>query len=365
MVQQDDITIHSATPLYLALVLCPLSLVFSLLRYLHLKSIYSLLSAAVKDMANCEVLLDISGVSFMDGREKFLPFNIATILPAMLLSVPVVKLSQGIGPFNNLLTKYSAKLFLKRCIKVFPRGDISYQYMASLFPYGKNFHVAPDLAFLHSYRSSMVYQNIDYINQVCKEIKKSNALKIGICPSSVLYSKTKKRGLDYINLMGQVIKKLCSDGSRVVVFPNATREGSTTLRNNDLVIIDKLKKHLGPNQLNVLWIEKDVNTDDIKSIIQCCDAVMVSRFHAMIAALTLIVPVLVIGWSHKYMEVMRLFGIEEYVLDFKEENLHAWQKFDFLLTHRYEIINKIEKALPKVRLESKKQIDYVIEHHLL
>jgi colanic acid/amylovoran biosynthesis protein len=43
-------------------------------------------------------LIDLAGVSFIDGREKFLPFNILTILPAMLLGVPVVKFAQAMGP---------------------------------------------------------------------------------------------------------------------------------------------------------------------------------------------------------------------------------------------------------------------------
>ncbi len=66
-------------------------------------------------LAESDVLLDIGGITFSDGREKYLPFNILSIWPAMLLGVPVVKLAQAVGPFKNPLNRFLRKDFLFRC----------------------------------------------------------------------------------------------------------------------------------------------------------------------------------------------------------------------------------------------------------
>jgi len=54
-----------------------------------------------KALSTSDLLLDIGGITFSDGREKFLPFNILTIWPAMILNVPVIKMAQAVGPFKH------------------------------------------------------------------------------------------------------------------------------------------------------------------------------------------------------------------------------------------------------------------------
>ncbi|MDR0932724.1 MAG: hypothetical protein LBM70_06875, partial [Victivallales bacterium] len=45
-------------------------------------------------IAKCDCWLDASGISFVDGREKFTAFNIFTIFPALALKIPVIKVAQ-------------------------------------------------------------------------------------------------------------------------------------------------------------------------------------------------------------------------------------------------------------------------------
>ncbi len=40
-----------------------------------------------------------------------------------------------------------------------------------------------------------------------------------------------------------------------------------------------------------------------------------SRFHSLVFALSEGVPVLALGWSHKYQELLRPFGLENFVVD--------------------------------------------------
>lgn len=58
------------------------------------------------------------------------------------------------------------------------------------------------------------------------------------------------------------------------------------------------------------WVDHAVNTAAIRKLLAASDVLITSRFHAMVAGLSLAVPTLVLGWSHKYQEVMQLFGTE-------------------------------------------------------
>ena len=53
-----------------------------------------------RQLARSQVLLDVFGVSYSDGRERFLPFNVLCNWPAMMFRVPVVKLSHAAARFS-------------------------------------------------------------------------------------------------------------------------------------------------------------------------------------------------------------------------------------------------------------------------
>src|SRR5690606_14609088 len=95
------------------------------------------------------VLLDLFGVSYCDGREKFLPFNVLSNWPAMLMQVPVVKLSQGLGDFRGKLNRLVGRWMLGKCTKVFARGAASLRMVGALGIDSETITMAPDIAFLY------------------------------------------------------------------------------------------------------------------------------------------------------------------------------------------------------------------------
>jgi colanic acid/amylovoran biosynthesis protein len=46
--------------------------------------------------------------------------------------------------------------------------------------------------------------------------------------------------------------------------------------------------------------------------------VIASRFHALVHALKNGVPCIALGWATKYMDLMKLFGQEQYAFDLRE-----------------------------------------------
>ncbi len=350
LIKDKQIKVYSATPVYLVLVLFPFSLALGILKFLRLGFLERFFPAAIRDLNASTVLIDLAGVSFIDGRDKFLPFNVLTIWPAQLLKVPVVKVAQALGPFNNVINKFCASVFLARCKKIFARGTKTLEHLKTLALGVEKVDPAADVAFLHKLGDSLTKEG-DFI------MGDKNKPVIGICPSSVVHKMSAK----YLDFVVDLINKLNSKGFHVLLFPNATQANKMSkFRNNDLKVIALLKEKLADNA-DVTYITQDINTDVIKNLIKKCELVVVSRFHAMIAALSLTVPPLVLGWSHKYEEVMKMFELEKEVYDYNDIDVEVIvERVAQMLEDLENYQDKIRKHLPKVRELANRQIDYLI-----
>jgi polysaccharide pyruvyl transferase WcaK-like protein len=81
----------------------------------------------------------------------------------------------------------------------------------------------------------------------------------------------------------------------------------------------------------------------------------------MVASLASAVPVMVIGWSHKYLEVMERFGQQDMVLDYKKGGIEPIIDLVVrLISERPERCARIAEASPAVRQLSNRQIDYLV-----
>lgn len=355
-----DVEYHSATPVALVTTLFPFGLLLAVLKLFGLKSLGKFFPSSVAALAEADLLVDLAGVSYIDGREKFLPFNILTILPAMMLGVPVVKFSQAMGPFKNPINRLAAKIMLRWCTKVFARGAITAGNLTELA--GKvDWERADDIAFLFAGEDTLTEQGIAVEQRIRSEVKSrkdKGQEVIGICPSSVV---AEKGGEAYLDQMKVLIEHLTAQNKAVLLFPNATRvDRMDKLFNNDLPILKTISESLSPEATEqVILIQEDLYAREIKNIIADCSIVIVSRFHAMVLALAEKVPPLVIGWSHKYVEVMALFDLEENVADYEavgDDSLN--RAVDQALVNRAQMYEKIDAKLPSVIATAQVQVDY-------
>lgn len=362
---KQNISIYSATPAYLVFVLFPFSCLLGLFKMIRLAFFKPIFPKGVRALDDSDVLIDISGVSFMDGRVKFIPFNVLTIFPAMAVRTPVVKFSQAIGPFKNPLVYISAKIFLARCAMIFARGESTKQNLQALMLRDNILASAADLAFLHKKGYSLSDENQENLESMVsklKELKERGKTIIGLCPSSVVASKARKEKWNYVKLLYDVVRLLSEKGFAVLLFPNATREKSRKLRNNDLPVIEKTARYLAafddyPSDL--LVVTKNINTMGIKTLLEYCDLSVVSRFHAMISSLALEKPVVVMGWGHKYQEVMDQFGLGDFVFDYNNNPELLLDKVLSALEHQEQIKENIKMRLPEVRKNSYSQFAFL------
>ena len=146
---------------------------------------------------------------------------------------------------------------------------------------------------------------------------------------------------------------MAAEGHAVVLFPNATRaRDGDAERNNDLPLMRRIGEdcaRMGIVRAPML-VDFDINAAGIKQILAAVDVLLVSRFHAMVGALSLGVPAAVLGWSHKYAEVMARFGLERHVMDYRQlDDAQLLSAVRGVLVDRAAIRESILAALPGVR----------------
>jgi colanic acid/amylovoran biosynthesis protein len=359
LVHHPQIDILSCKPAALVLRFFPFAAAEWLARKFGTRLPDSLLTNVIRSLRECDVLLDISGVSFVDGREKFLPFNILTILPAMMLGVPVVKLSQAMGSFHNPVNRLTAKMFLSRCAHVYARGAITETYLKEINI--KNMTRAADVAFSYQVQDNLTVENEDLVEaleQKIIEYKKENKTVFAFCPSSLVYGQSPK----YIDQLCALIKSLDGEPVRFLMLANSNRQISDKPRNNDLYVLrilqDYAKQTLLPETYQRIdWAIWDINTHSLRRLLIHCDLLLTSRFHAVISGLALSIPTLVIGWSHKYQEALADFGMDEYAVDFENANINLVDLVKKMLQNKEKIKTQLTEALEPVRASSRSQFE--------
>ena len=175
----------------------------------------------------------------------------------------------------------------------------------------------------------------------------------------------KSRQPNYVQLLVDFIKQIDSNDITFIVFPNASREGSKKNRNNDIRAIELLRDAAeiqlpSPLYKRIKWVSFDVNTRGIEEIIKRADILLASRFHAMVFGLRLGIPTMVLGWGHKYLEVMKKFGQGGYVTDIESPNVNLAKNLHDVLEKKKLIEAEIGQALVAEKTSSNQQFDYLI-----
>ena len=360
---QPNLIIADATPVALVLKHFPFAVFDRLLRFIGLRFPKKLMPLSARLLSESDLLIDLFGISFSDGREKFLPFNVLSNWPAQLMKIPVVKLAQGLGTYKNVVNRVCAKWSLGNCTKVFARGDYSFEYTSQL-GLNENLDQASDIAFLYDPKYTLTDENKNYVKIIVKKLddlreKKRKIITLSI--SSVVNSKCENRGINYINVMAHTASHYIEKGYFIILFPNATRTSLATSRNNDIPIIKSIAEKVDSQyRASLVEIIQDVNSESLRKILNKTDFLVASRFHAMIGGLALGKPTMVLGWGHKYREILENFNIIDWAFDYtnlSEENLK--KQIDSFIAESENIKKQIVENLPQVIKLAQHQFDWL------
>ncbi len=352
-----EVGVISARPLELLFPLLPLALLARVLRFLRLPPHWAGLTGASRALLEADVVLDLAGISFSDGRGlPILVYNILMDGIPLLMGCRVVKGSQALGPFRERLNRAAARRILGRVHTVCARGPRTAAYLRELGL--KNVVEAADLAFLMK------------VPEACRQKARILTAPLGgqdyiaLCPSAVVRGYCRRLGIDYLGILGEVVQGLLRAGRSVVLFSHSSRPGRPESRMNDDPLCRELAERVGAGAPHFLFLEGSYPPTVLRAVVEGASVLVSSRFHAMVSALASGTPPLVVGWSHKYEEVMSQLLNDELVIPYQRlSSQEVLQAVDTILEKGQELRRRLAESLPSVVASARRNFE-VVRHAL-
>jgi len=314
----------------------------------------------VRAIRRSPAVLDVSGGdSFTDmyGPKRFR----SIVLPkkiALKMRRPLVLLPQTYGPFRSQEAKAEAEDILRRADQVWARDAVSFDRLASILGHDldKSRHrLGVDMAF------GLSPTEPDSVPAArCKAWLAIDERPIaGVNVSGLLWNGAPagttrdKLRVDYRALIRTLVKRLVSDGARVLLVPHVvgTRKGSES----DELAIAELVQNLGLRTPDLEVVPTDLMTaNEVKWWISRCAWFTGARMHSTIAALSSSVPTAALAYSVKTGPVFASVGLEDQVVDARIQTTdqtleflwHAWTEREAtrqLLEGELESVRKIAR----------------------
>ena len=130
---------------------------------------------------------------------------------------------------------------------------------------------------------------------------------VGIIPNSKVKENNKEN--DLYKIYQEIINFLLQKGRNIYIIRHSSE---------DLDFCKKLKGLFFDND-QVLLIEDDLNSIELKDLLGKFDYLIVSRYHSVIHAYKNKRPCLIIGWAIKYNELAVSFGQQAFCFDIRKK----------------------------------------------
>ena len=349
-----DAAVVGLQPLRLALVEFPIACLALVARTLRIP-LFWVRSRGCRSMLDSSVVVDVAGISFADGRGfAIVVYNALMTGVPLLLGVPTVKAAQALGPFQSIPNKWLAPLVLRRVKTVCARGSRTREHLDSLG--GVNVVDVADLAFSLDEAAGLP-------SAVSTGLGSIDSNFIVVMPSAVVKGIFESAGGNYVSAMASLVTEIRSKtGRSVVIAPHSYRAGLPEGRMNDGPVCREVAEACAGDS-QVLGLDSDLTAGELRHLVALGSVLVTSRFHAMISGLATSTPTVVVGWSHKYKEVLDDFGLSSLGLDSSALN-NPSEIADVVarvLSTRDELSQQITAALPAVKVRSLRNFSAIAE----
>jgi len=352
----DFVRVISSKPEEMIFVAFPMAIMYKLFKWIPPVKKFLLKNKILKSLISSDVVVDATGVSFVDSRGIALSlYNFGCICVPLLLGCRIIKFSQAMGSFKNPINWLLAKMTLKHLAKICARGTVTEGYLNGLGL--KNIELCADGALVMPEDEDTVRRVAEVIARDSFYEKKPIAFSI----SSVVHKYCASHKIDYIGTMAKLIDHVIAEGERVIIVAQSARQDSDKLKNNDLPIC-RMVYDLVLRKQQCKLLDYEMTAKELREYIAYSRLLVASRFHAMISALHKNVPVMLVGWSHKYKEVLDMYELGEYATDYKSLNFEKLvEVFEKFSKDEMMIREKIAEHQSEVRKSSYKNIEIILQ----
>ncbi|MBD8490087.1 polysaccharide pyruvyl transferase family protein [Echinicola sp. CAU 1574] len=279
---------------------------------------------------NVDLVLDASGFQFSDqwnySNEK-IESNEIYYRKLSKLGSKIVFLPQAFGPFESVNGKESVNTINKYAHMIIAREEISYNFLTNAVNGTNNIYKYPDFTLL--------------VNGIVP--KGYEGLKDFVCiiPNSKMITHTDGTSNEYVEFMKELVQMIERNGHEVFLL---NHEGK-----GDMTICEKINSILK----NKLRIVSGLSAKEIKGIIGNSKLVISSRYHGVASALNQGIPCFATSWNHKYKMLFEDFGIEDGVLEIKD-NMEMIEK---KVIKTFENIDDIKRILTHKKGDLKDEVN--------
>lgn len=259
-------------------------------RYLNYLPSKLIAPFGVSRSKDVDVMLDASGLKYSDDWGVATIENGERAIRAKFDSgVRVVLMPQAFGPFNSIRSRELMLKIIDMSELIYARDECSYDYLRELSE-------SPKIR-----RCADITIGCD-----CRGVSDSKLTDetVLMVPNQRMCDKGEEKNRKvYLDFMLKLGGQLLERGCRVQLL---NHEGSA-----DRELCEYLKSEL-KLETDILEFEEPRL---IKHHIGGAKAVITSRFHGAVSALSQSVPCFATSWNHKYKMLFQDFGLEENVLD--------------------------------------------------
>lgn len=315
----------------------------------------------LEEYTKSDIVIEVSGDGLSGDYGIFsILVSFSRIMTCILLEKPIAIYAQSIGPYNikwpilsresKILSKFCR--FFARCVLnkvdlITVREDITLDILRKLGVTKPPIYLTADSAFLLPPAIDERIQEI-LSEYGVQSTDKTIGLSVSRNISKLQYDSESTKSYDhYKSLLLQIIDYIMEKFDvKIILIPHVT--GPRDL-GDDRVIIREILQDI-KNRKSVIGITEDLTPEELKGIIGRSELFIGSRMHANIAALSMEVPTLAIGYSHKTRGIARMAGQEEFVCDI---NTMTWaeirDKIDTAWNNRQEISKEIKNNMIHIK----------------
>ena len=205
----------------------------------------------------------------------------------------IILMPQAFGPFSNATARAAIRRAVADCDLVMPRDPVSYRYLTEV-----------------TGERDSISQYPDFTNLLEGEVPEwfdPEIYGVAIVPNYRMIDMTDEQsGVSYVQFLTSCAARL------------ATLKANPYLLVHEGADDEKLARQIAEAS-GGLPVVAEPDPLRIKGIIGSSYAVVASRFHALVSALSQGVPAVATGWSHKYTQLFEDYGIADGVMSIADD----------------------------------------------
>lgn len=310
---------------------------------------------------NCDAVINMMGISYVgDGVRS--PFEgistYSNLYYANKHKKPYAHFIQSFGPFDDWKVRFFAKRDFAQVDFVPARGNESARYCKSIVRNPEKVYDFPDTAIL------LPPADGKWIEDYLKKLNFWEKKYIVLSPSSVIYNMSSNVGgsigEDHVQSYYLIARKLLADNENLLFLPHMYSDNKSECDREICRNVFNLLKNDVNGVSRCKIIEDDLDVSQTKGLMSKSKFAIVSRYHALVAAVSTGVPVVTVGWNIKYYDLMQYYGIESLALDTRKNNPQQLTEKIIEKMAQCKAINYSE-TLRKKQNENAKKVEFAFD----